>query len=297
MNINMSYRKLQVKNFFTRDSLIDFALLNLGSILTAVGSYFFKFPNHFSIGGITGLAVIISKYYQGLSTATISLILNMVLLVVGFLVIGRGFGIKTAYTTIMISGLVSLFEIIVPLDAPLTSQPFLELVFAVALPSVGAAILFNISASSGGTDIIAMIFAKYTTINISKGLMYSDILITLGSFVFGVETGLMSLLGLVMKTLIIDNSIENINLHKYLTIITSKPDEVKAFITDRIKKGATLLEGEGAYTGEKRTLILTVTSPSQAVIIRRYVHKIDPNSFILITNTSEIIGKGFRSEP
>ncbi|MBR5721273.1 MAG: YitT family protein, partial [Clostridia bacterium] len=140
----------------------------------------------------------------------------------------------------------------------------------------------------------AMIFAKYTTMNITKGIFFSDILITLGAFLFGVETGLFSLLGLVLKTLVIDTAIENINLHKYLTIITSKPDEVKAFITQNIHKGATVIHGEGAYTGEEKTLILTVTTPAQAVLLRRYIREIDPESFIFITNTSEIIGKGFR---
>ncbi|MBQ1862006.1 MAG: YitT family protein [Clostridia bacterium] len=290
----MEKKNSQLAKYFTKSSLKTFLLLNLGALMNAVGSYYFRFPNKFSIGGVAGLSVVITKFFPDISSATFLFIMNMVLVVVGFIFLGRNFGAKTAYVSVAISVFTGIFEALTPMPEPFTNQPFLELVFGVAIPSIGTSILFNIDASSGGTDIIAMIFAKYTTLNISKGIFISDIFITLGAFLFGVETGLFSLLGLVLKTLVIDNAIENINLHKYLTIITSKPDEVKAFITQNIHKGATICHGEGAYTGEEKTLILTVTTPAQAVLLRRYIRKIDPESFIFITNTSEIIGKGFR---
>ena len=270
------------------------SLLTLGAFMNASGSYFFRFPNNFSIGGISGLSVVITKFFPNISSSTFLLIMNMILLVIGFIFLGRSFGAKTVYTSVMISVFTAVFEHLFPMAEPFTDQPFLELIFAVAIPSVGTAILFNIESSSGGTDIIAMIFAKYTTINVTKGMLISDILITLGAFFFGVEAGLFSLLGLVLKTLVIDTAVENINLHKYLTIITSKPDEVVEFIMNTIHKGATICHGEGAFTGEPKTLILTVTTPAQAVTLRRYIRQIDPESFIFITNTSEIIGKGFR---
>ncbi len=290
----MEKKKNPLAKYFTKSSLKTFFLLNLGALMNAVGSYYFRFPNKFSIGGVAGLSVVITKFFPDISSATFLFIMTMLLVMVGFIFLGKEFGAKTAYVSVAISVFTEIFEKFTPMTEPFTDQPFLELVFGVAIPSVGTSILFNIASSSGGTDIIAMIFAKYTTMNISRGIFLSDILITLGAFLFGVETGLFSLLGLVLKTLVIDTAIENINLHKYLTIITSKPDEIKAFITQNIHKGATVIHGEGAYTGEKKTLILTVTTPAQAVLLRRYIREIDPESFIFITNTSEIIGKGFR---
>lgn len=278
----------------SKNNLINFFLLTIGALGNAAGSYFFRFPNNFSIGGVSGLSVVITKFFPNISSGTFLLVVNMLLIIVGFIFLGKSFGAKTIYASVMISVFTAIFESFFPMTKPFTDQPFLELVFAVALPSIGTAILFNIGASSGGTDIVAMIFAKYSTINVTKGLLFTDILITLGAFLFGIEAGLFSLLGLVMKTLVIDTVVENINLHKYMTIITTKPDEVKDFITKNIRKGATICHGEGAFTGAPKTLILTVTTPAQAVILRRYVREIDPESFIFITNTSEIIGKGFR---
>ena len=283
-----------VSKILTKDNLITFLLLTIGAFGNAAGSYFFRFPNNFSIGGVSGLSFVITKFFPNISSGTFLLVVNMLLIVVGFIFLGKSFGAKTIYASVMISVFTAIFESFFPMAKPFTDQPFLELIFAVAIPSVGTAILFNIGASSGGTDIVAMIFAKYTTINVTKGLLFTDILITLGAFFFGVEAGLFSLLGLVMKMLVIDTAVENINLHKYMTIITSKPEEVVEFITNSIHKGATICHGEGAFTREPKILILTVTTPAQAVMLRRYIRQIDPESFIFITNTSEIIGKGFR---
>ena len=155
----------------------EFLLLTFSTLLIAVGIYFFKFPNNFTFGGVTGLAVLVAK--TGLINASdFTFIINMVLLLMGFLVFGRKFGIKTTYTSILLSLSLSLLERIYPMNAPFTDEPMLELCFAIALPALGSAILFNIGASSGGTDIIAMILKKYTNVNIGKGLLLSDLLIT-----------------------------------------------------------------------------------------------------------------------
>ncbi len=291
--MNKNDIKTYISGFFTKKNLFSFAGITLGALMNAVGSYFFRFPNNFSVGGVAGLSVVVTKFFPDISSGTFLFIINILLILIGFAFLGKGFGVKTAYASLMISAFVAIFEALIPMPQPLTDQPFLELIYAVAIPSVGTALMFNLEASSGGTDIIAMIFAKYTTINVTKGLLCSDILITLGAFFFGIKAGLYSLLGLILKTLVIDVVIENINLHKYLTIITSKPDKVTDFITHSIHKGATICHGEGAFTGEPKTLILTVTTPAQAVILRRYIKSVDPDAFIFITNTSEIIGKGF----
>ena len=282
--------------------LKEYALLTLGTMLTVVGVYFFKFPNHFSTGGVSGLAVILGHYFPAFTPGSFVMAINILLLLLGFAVFGRGFGGKTAYVSLLMSFATWLLEIIMPMKAPMTAladpaqaQPLVELIFAVAFPAVGSAILFNMDASSGGTDIVAMILRKYTSLDIGKALMCSDLIITLMAFVaFGPATGLFSILGLVIKSLLVDMVLENINTHKYFHIITSKPQEIEQYITSVLKRGATELHGEGVYTHEDRTVVMTVMSRREAVLLRRHVRAVDPQAFVLIMNTGEIVGKGFR---
>lgn len=273
----------------------DYALMTLGTVLMTLGIYFFKFPNHFSTGGVSGLAVILSHYIPGMSNGDFVMIINVALLVLGYLVLGKGFGGRTTYVSLLMSGLTWVLERVLPMNTPMTTQPLLELIFAVSLPAVGSAILFNLDASSGGTDIVAMILRKYTNLNIGRALMCSDLVITLMACVaFGMETGLFCILGLVMKSLLVDMVLENINTHKYFHIITTKPVEIEQFITGTLKRGATELHGEGAYTHEGRTVLMTVMKRREAILLRKYVRSVDPQAFVLIMNTGEIIGKGFR---
>ena len=136
-------------------ALQDWCLITLGVVIMTVGIYFFKFPNHFSTGGVTGISVVLGHYIPGITPGTFVSIINVLLLIVGFLVLGKSFGVRTAYASLLMSGLIRLLEIVLPLDQPLTSQPLMELMFAVGLPAVGSALLFNLDASSGGTHFAA----------------------------------------------------------------------------------------------------------------------------------------------
>lgn len=162
----------------TKDILKEYFLITVSSVLIIGGVYFFKFPNNFSFGGITGLAIILGKVTP-FSPGTVNLFLNFLLLIVGFLVLGRSFAIKTVYASVLLSVGLSGMEYLFPMQKPLTDQPLLELIFAVALPAFGSAVLFNIGASSGGTDIIALILKKYTSFDIGRAVLISDLLITL----------------------------------------------------------------------------------------------------------------------
>ena len=277
-----------------KEKLKEYAIITLGALLSGLGLYYFKMPNHFSTGGVSGISIILGGLSPNISTGTINFVLNMVLLVVGFFFFGKGFGVKTAYASILMSSVVSVLEIIHPMTAPFTDQPLLELIFAVGIPSVGSAMLFNVGASSGGTDVIAMIVKKYRNVDIGKALLISDVAVVIAAcFVFGVETGMFSSLGLVMKTLVVDMVIESINLNKFFTIVTTKPDEIVHYIHEDLHRGATIEEAEGSFTHEKKYVILTATKRQQAVALRTFVRKKDPHAFIMITNSSEIVGKGF----
>ncbi len=269
--------------------------ITIGTIIMTVGVYFFKFPNNFCTGGVSGISLILGKLLRNFTPGSMVMIINGALLVLGFLLFGKSFGVRTAYSSLLFSGGVYALEKLVPMTQPLTDQPLLELVFGVMLPAVGSAMLFNNDASSGGTDIVAMILRKYTNINIGRSLMLSDMAVVAACFfVFGIKTGLFSLLGLASKALIVDSVIENFNISKYFTIITTAPEAVCSFITHELHRGATKMEAEGAFTGAEKTVIIAVVSRGQALRLQKMVKDADPNSFMMITNTSEIIGKGFR---
>ena len=273
----------------------NFALLTGSTLLIAVGTYFFKFTNNFTFGGITGLAVLVAK--SGLiSAGDFNFIVNMLLLLLGFLILGKNFAAKTAYCSILLSVALSLLERICPMNGPLTDQPMLELAFAIALPALGSAVLFNIGSSSGGTDIIAMILKKYTSIDIGKALLATDFLIALaGCFVFGIETGLYSFLGLAVRSSMVDGFIESLNLSKYFNVVCSNPEPICRFIKDDLHRSATVVDAKGAFSGEQKYLVLTVLNRFQSVRLRNYIKAEAPDAFLLISNTSEIIGKGFHS--
>lgn len=278
-----------------KSKLKNFSLLTISTLIMAVGIYFFKFTNNFTFGGITGIAVLVAKFLP-ISASDFSFVVNILLLIIGWIVLGKSFAEKTAYSTILLSVSLSLLERIYPMSHPLTNEPLLELIFAILLPALGSAILFNIGASSGGTDVIAMILKKYTSVDIGKGLMISDLIFTLAGFlVFNVKTGLYSLFGLIMRSALIDNFIESFNRSKYFHVVTSNATCICDFIQNDLQRGATIVNATGAFTGDDKYIILTVLSPSQAVKLRNFIKEHDPKAFLLVSNTSEIIGKGFHS--
>lgn len=278
-----------------KSKLKNFSLLTISTLIMAVGIYFFKFANNFTFGGITGIAVLVAKFLP-ISASDFSFVVNILLLIIGWIVLGKSFAEKTAYSTILLSVSLSLLERIYPMSHPLTNEPLLELIFAILLPALGSAILFNIGASSGGTDVIAMILKKYTSVDIGKGLMISDLIFTLAGFlVFNVKTGLYSLFGLIMRSALIDNFIESFNRSKYFHVVTSNATCICDFIQNDLQRGVTIVNATGAFTGDDKYIILTVLSPSQAVKLRNFIKEHDPKAFLLVSNTSEIIGKGFHS--
>lgn len=255
-----------------KSKLKNFSLLTISTLIMAVGIYFFKFANNFTFGGITGIAVLVAKFLP-ISASDFSFVVNILLLIIGWIILGKSFAEKTAYSTILLSVSLSLL-----------------------VPALGSAILFNIGASSGGTDVIAMILKKYTSVDIGKGLMISDLIFTLAGFlVFNVKTGLYSLFGLIMRSALIDNFIESFNRSKYFHVVTSNATCICDFIQNDLQRGATIVNATGAFTGDDKYIILTVLSPSQAVKLRNFIKEHDPKAFLLVSNTSEIIGKGFHS--
>ena len=277
-----------------RELFHEFLLMTLGTALVSVGVYFFKFPNNFSMGGVSGLAVLLGRLVPMLSPSAFNGIINLLFLVLGFLMLDKGFGFRTVYCSILYAGLVQLFEILCPLSTPLTDQLMLELLFAVILPALGSAILFNIGASSGGTDIAAMILKKYTGLDVGRALLFSDVTIAAAALViFDIQAGLCSLLGLALKSVLVDSAIESLNRRKAFFVITSDPVHVCDYVTHTLGRGATVWQAKGAYTDQTHHVVLTVLSRGQAVAMRRHLRQVDPHAFLIVANSSEIFGKGF----
>ena len=273
-----------------------FVKLNAGLILTAIGIVLFKTPNHFAFGGTSGLSILLASLFPQFNVGGFMWVINVLLVVLGYIFLGIGCMGWTVYSSFALSFFVSVCEVIWPLTAPLTSDTLLELVFAVLLPAVGSAIVFDIGASTGGTDIVALILAKHTSLEIGKALMVSDILIVAGAGVkFGIATGMYCVLGLIGKAFIVDGVIESINLRKVCTVVTAQPDKVQQFILKEFNRSATVEQAYGAYTHRELSVLMTVLTRREAARLRDFLRANDRKAFITIVNSSEIIGKGFRS--
>ena len=277
------------------DIIKEFLFMNLGCVLLSIGVYFFKIPNGFATGGVTGIGTILAQMTP-ISAGVWIWILNIVLLVLGFLLLGKQTGVKTVYCSMFYSAITYVFEMVFPLAQPLTNEPLLELVYAMLLTSVGSAMIFHSNASSGGTDIAALILKKFTSIDVGKALLAVDFVIAASSFfVFDVTTGLFSLLGLFAKAFLVDSVIESLNTCKYFVVITSKRDEISEFIIKSLHHGVTVTSAVGEYTKDEKTMIHTVCKRIEAIKLRSTIKQIDPHAFIIVTTSSEIIGRGFRN--
>ena len=252
-----------LKEAFSRENLLKnlnfFVLLNLGLVLTAVGIVYFKNPNHFAFGGTSGLSILLADLFPRINVGGFMWIINIVLVVLGFIFLGIKCMGWTIYSSFALSFFVSGCEWLYPSGVSLSGDAMLDLVFAVFLPALGAAIVFDIGASTGGTDIVALILAKYTSMEIGKALMVSDILIVLAAAVrFGMGTGLYCILGLIGKSFVVDGAIENIRLRKVCTIMTANPQPILDFIIHNMNRSATVEKAYGAYTHHELSVLVTV---------------------------------------
>lgn len=288
--------KTKAQLFWSR--VLSYFIITVGTAIIAIAIYFFKFPNHFSVGGVSSLAVLLAEILDhSVSESQIMSIANIALLVVALIVFGKNFAIKTIYSTSLLSVLTLVFEKAFPLSSPITDQIFLELILTIGGIAIGSAILFSQGASSGGTDVIAMIIKKFTDSDIGTALLISDALMAIASgFVFPEkpEICLYSIVGLVLKSFIVDNVIDGFNRNKYFIIVTQKEREACDFIHNMLHRGATISKCTGSFTGEEKSMITTVLNRTQAGMLKKYLKEIDPSAFTVITNSSDIVGKGFR---
>jgi len=272
----------------------DYIWINLGLLMVAAGIVLFRNPNKFASGGVSGVSLLMTYFFPNWPVGGIMLVLNGFILLLGYLLLGKEKALGSVYGTIVLSAMIWLIEIIVPLKQPLTDQKFLELIYSVFIPGLGTALVFHYGATTGGTDIVAQILSKFFKWKITTSLMAADILIALSAgLLFGAEASLYSMLGVFLKSFLMDGFMESLRIYKIVVIISDKSMDIQNFICNVIKRGATVHTARGAYTEQNRDVITTVLSRRQAIQLQQFVKQEDPGAFITISNTTEIIGKGF----
>lgn len=272
----------------------QYVLITLSISIMSVGVYFFKFPNNFVFGGVTGTAALVAKLTP-MSASAFSSAANLVLLVVGLIFLGKEFAMTTGYATFVMSVELMAFEKLCPLSGPLSDQPMLDLLFAIALPAIASALLFNVGASSGGTDIIALIVEKYTHIHsIAVALFITDLFMVIAAcFVFDLYTALYSFVGLTVKSLVIDAVLEKIKMYKAILIVCDEKKPICDFVMRKLMRGATYTPCFGAYTDKPHYIIYTTLTRHEADQLQEFIHKEHLNAFMSMLSTTEVFGKGF----
>lgn len=270
-----------------------FMWINLGIVIMTIGLYYFLMPSKLAVGGATGAAMVLS-YIIPVPMGIILGILNIILFITAFLILGKEFGGYTVYASLALSGMIAILEIITPMAKPFTDDLFINLIFGILISGVGMGIVFNHNASTGGTDIIAKIINKYTRMDIGKSLLVSDFFITLfAGLVFGARLGMYALLGIVINSFVIDRMIAGFNVKINMLIISNYFDDINSYILDDIGRGTTIYHASGGYSSDDKRVINTIASRSEYIKIRDFVKDIDDKAFISISYITEVEGEGF----
>ena len=263
-------------------------ILTAAMAIVAGAVYFFLLPSHASVSSISGLGIILSNFVP-LPLSAITMILNVLLLIIGFFTCGKEFGAKTVYTSIVLPLFLALFERIFPNIGSLTDSQELDVLCYILVVSIGLGILFNRNASSGGLDIVAKIMNKYLHMDLGKAMSLSGMCIALSAaLVYDKKTVVLSILGPYFNGIILDHFIFNHNVKRRVCIITKKEEELRQFIINDLHSGATIYESIGAYNMEKRNEIITIVDKSEYQKLMNYINREDPHAFITVYTVSDI---------
>lgn len=274
----------------------EFVIINVGMIMVACGMYFFLMPNNLATGGANGLAIVINSFVPTISVGMIMIFINIVLFILAFIVIGKEFGVKTIYASFGVSFIILILERTVVISHSLTGDVFLELILGILISGVGMGIVFNQDASTGGTDIIAKILNKFFHIDLGKGVLLSDLFITImAAFAFNIKASLYAMLGVIINGFVIDALIEGINMQKEVTVISNKNQKIKEFIINDLDRGVTVYNGKGGYENNSQDIIVVIIGRREFIKLRNFIKEIDKDAFITVSNVCEVFGYGFKS--
>ena len=264
------------------------AILTVAVAIIAAAVYFFLVPSHASVSSISGLGIVLSNFVP-LPLSAITMILNVVLLIIGFFTCGREFGAKTVYTSILLPAFIGLFERLFPDIGSLTDSQELDVLCYILVVSVGLSILFNRNASSGGLDIVAKIMNKYLHIELGRAMSLSGMCVALSAaLVYDKKTVVLSVLGTYFNGLVLDHFIFDNNIKRRVCIITKKEEELRHFILTDLHSGATVYESYGAYNMEKRREIITIVDKGEYQKLMDFMNREDPQAFITVYTVSDM---------
>lgn len=266
----------------------EFAIITFGAALVAVAVFFFMLPSKVAVGSASALAMVLANFIP-LPMSVINLILNVLLLVAGFILVGSEFGAKTVYTSIMIPLFVGVFEWILPNFQSLTADPLLDVLCYILVVSIAMAVLFSLNASSGGLDIVAKIIHKYLRIDLGKAVSFSGIAVALTSaFCYDTKTVVLSVLATYFSGIVVDYFIFGLNIKRRVCIISPKLDEIVDYILHDLHSGATLYDGIGAYHNDPRKEVVTIVDKNEYRKLMEFVRKTDPKAFVTVYSVNEI---------
>lgn len=280
-----------------KQSIKEYIGIILGALLIAIGLYFFWAPSNLAAGGVSGLAIVLKAIFPVVPIGVIIFILDCIMFMIGFIILGKSFGFRSLICSISVSCIMTILEIIWPNWQPISDDLLILLIFGALFIAIGQAIVFNLEASSGGTDIIAKIITKYIRLNIGTALMIADMTVVLLAIgIFGIEKGLYAALGVLITTNLIDYLISGFNVQRYVLIVPSeieKVGEINHYILETLKRGATTYKAEGAYSKAPKQVIATVIDRREFIELKKQIVKIDPLAFMTVQNLHEVIGEGF----
>lgn len=278
MNLKTDYKSI----------IKETSILTVGVAIIAAAVYFFLVPSHASVSSISGLGIVLSNFIP-LPLSAITMILNVVLLIIGFFTCGREFGVKTVYTSVMLPLFLGVFERIFPDFDSMTNSQELDVLCYILVVSVGLSILFNRNASSGGLDIVAKIMNKYLHMDLGKAMSLSGMCVALSAaLVYDKKTVVLSVLGTYFNGLVLDHFIFDHNIKRRVCIITKKEEELRQFIIHDLHSGATIYESIGAYNMEKRNEIITIVDKGEYQKLMNYMNREDPKAFITVYTVSDM---------
>ena len=276
------------KKLNSADIVKETVILTVAVAIIAAAVYFFLVPSHTSVSSISGLGIVLSNFVP-LQLSAITMILNVVLLIIGFFTCGREFGVKTVYTSVMLPLFLGLFEIIFPNFGSMTDSQELDVLCYILVVSVGLSILFNRNASSGGLDIVAKIMNKYLHMELGKAMSLSGMCVALSAaLVYDKKTVVLSILGTYFNGIVLDHFIFDNNIKRRVCIITKKEEELRQFIIHDLHSGATIYEAIGAYNMEKRREIITIVDKGEYQKLMKFINQEDPKAFITVYNVSNM---------
>lgn len=266
--------------------LITFAMLMVSSAV-----YFFMVPSKIVVGSVSGLAMVLAEILH-MQMSTITFILNVILLLAGFIFIGREFGAKTIYTSLLLPVFLWIFEQIVPVNDSLTGNSVYDLVAYILIIALGQAILFNVNASSGGLDVVAKIISKYTHADIGKAVTIGGLITAVTSiFAYDVGTLIVSVLGTYANGLAVDYFIDGFNKRKKICILSEEYEKIQEYIMKDLGRGVTIYSARGGYDGREKTELVTIMTPNEYKQLLNYLHSTDVQAFVTVYNVSQVIGK------